>query len=144
MTIEELIERLEKAAGPDRELDVAIAVAIDGYVLEKRERDRKLWLYREESGPRYYGRKDPEYGVSGEYPRLTSSIDAAVALCVRVLPGMYWSITQGVIGNSPQEFDASVWEEDAPWDALQHRGVHKSAPIALLLAILRAKDRLDD
>lgn len=140
MTIKELIERLEKAACQDRELDVAIAVAIDGYVLEKRERDRKLWLYREESGPRYYGRKDPEYGVSGEYPRLTSSIDATVALCERVLPeancyGAAKDKTGWTAFVSRNNVASGHWlvEAEGP-----------TAPIALLLAILRAKARLND
>lgn len=122
MTIEELIERLEKSEKRDRSLDHVIA---------------EMFGTKSRNGtPICAG----YFGVGS----FTSSIDVAVALCESVLPGMYWSITQGALGNDPQEFDASVWKEDAPWDALQHRGVHKSAPIALLLAILRAKARLND
>lgn len=63
-----LIERLEKAAGPDRELDLAIAQALVPDVIVMRQRE-------DDSGADPY-----------THWRYTESIDAAVALVERCLP----------------------------------------------------------
>jgi hypothetical protein len=82
--ISELIERVRLATGSDRKLDVDILVAT-GWVLEKRGMDRKTWLY-DEGGRRY----DPgPYAAYGLAPRLTASIDAALALVERMRPGSW-------------------------------------------------------
>lgn len=72
-------------------------------------------------------------------PKYTSSIDAAVSLAERVLPGWFWGITQGSDGNDSYEFQGNVWPGVTPFPAgLERFGYHRSPAIALVLAILRA------
>lgn len=139
MTIDGIIECLVNATGPARKVDVGIATAIDGYVLEKRKRDRKQWLYKIDDGSLHARRRDPEYAIMGEYPRLTMSIDAVVSLCERVLPeancyGVAKDKTGWTAFVSRNDVASGHWLVEADG---------QTAPIALLLAILRAKARLN-
>lgn len=63
--LDDLIERLEKAGGPDRELDIALT---------------KQFI----AGKQY---RHPDLA-----PPYTTSLDAAVALVERVLPGWGWQV----------------------------------------------------
>ncbi|PZU22454.1 MAG: hypothetical protein DI589_11200 [Shinella sp.] len=126
-----LIAKLEAATGPDRELDVAISCAIDGRVLEKRGNDRKEWLYL--PGTNNW-RQDP--GSYGQFlsPRFTASIDTAVALAERVLPGWDW----GAHSFGEDGAQGKVWKHGWHDDTAIYAD-HTSPSIALLIAILRAK-----
>ena len=85
--IASLLERVKAATGGDAHLNQAIATAIDGYVLEKRGNDRKPWFYPAE------GRKGITYRHDYfSIPRYTSSIDAALGLVERLLPGWMWRL----------------------------------------------------
>jgi len=66
MTLDERIDRLEKAEGPDRELD------------------RNLWRIENPTVP----------GMTSDLflPRYTASLDAIVGLIERVLPGFAWKV----------------------------------------------------
>lgn len=125
-----LIAKLEAATGPDRELDVAISCAIDGRVLEKRGNDRKEWLYL--SGTDNC-RQDP--GVFGQFlsPRFTASIDAAVALAERVLPGWRGSVQ---FGNFECQVTAYLGSDE---DTKEATAAHDMPAIALVIAMLLAK-----
>jgi len=98
----EIIERLEKADGPDRELDHAIDAMLPTGV------PRHVWR-----------------------PIYTASLDAAIALVERTLPGYIWSVSDG--------------DEHGP-NALVHRPDDKSPvgdmaatpAIALLISMFRA------
>lgn len=112
MTIAEIIEKLEKAEGADRDLDAAIHIATNPPLRE---------------GYRF-----------GNIPVYTSSIDAAVQLYDRVLPGFLWGITQDA-ADGDVEFQGNVWPNAQPFDASKdHFGYHSRAAIALCIAILRA------
>lgn len=128
-----LIAKLEAATGPDRELDVAISCAIDGRVLEKRGNDRKEWLYPQGKDG---GRQDPgPYGYTTNMsPSFTASIDAAVALAERVLPGLDW----GAYSFGEDGAQGKVWKHGWHDDTVIY-GDHPSPAIALVIAILRAK-----
>ncbi|MEN3145711.1 hypothetical protein ABCW43_00190 [Neorhizobium sp. IRAMC:178] len=109
MTIPELIEKLEKATCPDRDIDKAIT---------------ELFGTKNDHGVLICA------GYLG-IGMFTSSIDAAVQLCERVLPGWLWLVEAG--GDS--DYGATVVSDDSSicsdW--------HKSTPaIALCIAILRA------
>lgn len=86
--IESLLERVRSATGPDSELDVDIEVLTA---------DRSISFgHRPSNVP---GKVTCRYqnGRSGTYlaPRFTASIDAAVALIKRMLPGWWWwKVTQ--------------------------------------------------
>lgn len=71
--LRELLERVEGATGPDREIDKAISKAL--------------------------------LGETSMAP-LTRSIDCAVELCERVLPGWGWSVCRCCVSD-----DARVWPD---------------------------------
>jgi len=104
-----LIAQLEKAEGPDRELD------------------GDIWRYAMSSETR---------GVKfGPVPHLTSSIDAAVSLAERVLPG--WTIAS--VGQD----DRKAWHAElregyrTAYSTVSLAGAPNGA-LALVLATLRA------
>ena len=76
MTLRDLLERVERATGPDRELsdDVYKALGWTGAIFPG-----GLWI--EPDGPVCEPPKD-----------VTSSVDAALALIGRVLPGCVWTV----------------------------------------------------
>jgi hypothetical protein len=81
-TLLALAERCEQAAGPDRELDAEIALAI-GYTREKKGRERIAW---------WRNPKGQQIGYDGWHnfpPSFTASLDAAVTL---VPEGCGWMV----------------------------------------------------
>lgn len=115
-----LVDRLRKANGPDRELDVAIMQALipecEMYSPMCRGDEPIFW-----HGP--YRKQ--------ECPRLTESLDAVVALIERQLPGMgYWLMCPG---NGDKYGHVQYNDRGADVSA---RGA--SAPIAILAAFLLA------
>lgn len=109
----DLIKRVESARGPDAELDTAIVVALG------LENECPFWLHS-----RY--RTTPM--------RITGSLDDAVSLCERVLPGHFWGINsnKGIIGESIA-WVAEIYTSEPAIEAKAH-----SPALALVLAILRA------
>lgn len=99
--LKELIERVEAATGPDRELDVALCLALS-YIayaasplnLRPSEDDDAEWLDYElvENGKMV--------DCSDEAPELSASVDAALALAERRL-GDHW---YGVLLDAVREF----------------------------------------
>ncbi|MEL6568195.1 MAG: hypothetical protein AAFQ22_07235 [Pseudomonadota bacterium] len=122
MTPPKLIDRLEKADGPDRELDAAI-----GELFPKTVTD--------------------DYGaplIDMDRGHLTASLDATLTLMEEVLPVPRWwprlVLYEGIAGP--------MWQAqmDRPEDATEeeHHGVHQSSAIALLIAILKAKQAMEE
>lgn len=77
--LKELEQRLVAATGADREIDAAIARAF--WPNDEVESDDGDW---------WMGRYDE---LPVRVPSFTASLDAAVALCSRVLPGWHWMIS---------------------------------------------------
>lgn len=121
-TLQSLLTRVEGAEGGDRELDLALGLALAG------------WRYAEvpgcgtmlecDDGCFYYD--TPSAG----YPALTESLDRALALMARALP----SSPGSSIWIRQHGTSAEVWlnEDD------NFRSFAKSAPLALLKALLKA------
>lgn len=125
----DLIERLERAEAGSRELDVAIC----------------LLLVPNEAQPnggwRYWPTPDSE--VSSIDPRrVTTSLDAALALAERVLPDHDWSV-----GCLPVSDDADYEEHHSfgallysrytrPYDTMAHGA---TPALALVTAVLKAQ-----
>lgn len=121
----ELLERVKAETGPDRELDIAIGLAVGGF--ERVQRgilgvvEYRFWM--------------PEGGWnSGSstvmIPKFTASLDAALALVERALPGAEWSVGH----NACDDFVATCWVqgvEDLDYHA-------PTAALALLAALLSA------
>lgn len=135
-----LISRVEKATGPDRELDA------------------RIWAYF--AGVKYvshnapygdvHGRTQVEYTVPPMRTRVvtnlprtphaepvTTSVDAAISLAERVLPGWGWGITHG--SEKAEDVQGNVFPKAIPFPAhLDCYGYHAIPAIALVLATLRA------
>lgn len=134
-----LIERLEKATGPDRELDGAMWLHFDQEALYK------CWGVR---GMRYAGHvhtkaeKAAHIKRMSEYyaPAYTASLDAAVALVERVAPGWSWECRASGTGDKGQ---ATIWNPSRrPGDNDQQRVYNCASPaIALCLALLRSQEQ---
>lgn len=125
MTLTDLIDRLEKAEGPDRELDLAIHVALypDGEIARlvkehRRGLDHKpgmawdIW----HSGSVVFERRTEDgrcpYNGGIPLPAVTSSLDAALTL---VPEGSVWAVMRhengrfyADVGNSMQRDGASA------------------------------------
>lgn len=129
MSLEELRKRVEACgAGGDREIDAEIACALDGYDSVEVVRDAEglesdapiaVWvvtgIYRD----------DPDY--------YTSSLDAALALVERKLPGWTW-----VVGMGPEFARASL--SDVRDFRERHTEAHAPTPaLALIAALLKAQ-----
>jgi hypothetical protein len=142
----DLIERLEKLEGPDQDVDAEIAVRVLGFIktnrMAKWPGEQPIWEFT-----------DPVRNTTGSWSAMvrgyTASLDAAVALVERVLPG--WRI------ENLCEWDADVLRQRGPWMCdLMRRGkdfadhfpakcAHAPTPaIALLIATLKALDQQHD
>jgi len=131
----ELITRLSTLDAPDREVDWEIQQFFMGEWLQKNG-------YRRE-GDHYRTFTPPLSGteICSGPEHYTFSVDAAIALAEKVLPGWYWGITQGDDGEDAMEFQGNVWPSIQPYPAeLEQYGYHKFPAIALLIALLRAKE----
>ncbi len=107
----ELLERVEAANGPDRELDAGIVVGLG------LDNTCPFWLHS-------YDRTTPV--------RITASVDAALALVERVLPGHRVALFTNGGGEGPTcvimfESDPVKADERAP-----------TLPLAILAAMLKA------
>jgi hypothetical protein len=139
--VEGLIERLEKATGPDRELDAMLYVIVvqerqwreDGMIIYAQKSPRDLWRVGYiDPGEHSRNFSFSELSVATMVPTYTSSIDAALALTERL----------GIA------FDAILDDalSDVVEQALERADVGGDAnpklsalPLAILLATLRAK-----
>ena len=124
-----LIERLEAAEGPSRELDAEIAEQF-GW---------RIWRLGLSAINPFGMHGSPAEGigiynprVARELPAYTASLDATLALVEEVLPGVPWSLERC------ETFEVDMW----PGPGFENVIVtaHKSPAITLLIALLKAKD----
>lgn len=121
MELGELAERLEKASGPDQEIDGAICLAL-GWTLQKMKGDSRPY-YRKPGVTLYYMRSEP--------PAYTTSIDAALTL---VPEGWTWDVD----ATAPEL--GIDWTLHAPSKhGRRITGTSEHAAIALCIASLRAR-----
>lgn len=156
MTIEELIDALEKAEWSDRDLDAEISIAVRYHPYGPDHWIKSLEFPFSNAGygvvqPMDRDGATPLPGNGWNAPEYTSSIDAALSLLARILPGWHWHV-----GSCPSDFlthveqpftaelmgpityaviDREVGEEPI-YDTASASAA--SAPLALLLAILHA------
>lgn len=107
-----LIDRVRGLTGPDQEVDVAVLLALGIMTLERRQRDRKEWLYVVGSS---YERHDPRM-LPARF-KLTASLDAVIALIKRELPGHGWFVDSANCAGV-HEFDGPVQRGNTPALAL--------------------------
>ncbi len=119
----DLIERLEKATGPDREIDAALVKALcpDALVSQYLASDEEPSVFHAQS-----------LGISdrSDVPRYTASLDAALTLVERALPGTEWAVST-LYGVNHAEVDMNGEEPVTARDAA-------TPAIALCLATMKA------
>lgn len=114
MTLDELIERVEKGEGADRELDLAVIKEVWPFALVLR--------HNSETGE----------NETATYHNPTTSLDSVVMLIEQKLTGSRW-LTVGYAGEKPDEGCVSLAGQDE-----RHDGKAASPARALLAATLRA------
>lgn len=139
-----LIERLEKAEAGSRELDALVCAALghhpgfpdNDYIVpwhvavDDRDASRLAAYIRVPGQP-------PRSVWSRPSEPATTSLDAALALAERVLPGWWWSVSSERIGEPEPRPFASGWLSDGALGAL--RTARAATPaLALCIAILKA------
>lgn len=124
----DLLARVEKAEGPDRELDGALWLALECRPNHGQVFDPEYAPYLHVD-PR--GKEHP--AIKEDAPPYTASLDAALALVERVLPGWDW-VLSSVDGHRAS---AEVTPPDWPVEALHYKTA-KTPALALLAAMLKA------
>ena len=115
MSLSALLERVEGATGGDRELDRDIAIATG-------------WVHR--SGAPW------ERVLEWERPNPTASVDAALALIGRVLPGLYmWRLE---FDDEPTDWPYETRVYSAGGSERGYNASHKTPALALCAALLAA------
>ena len=117
----DLITRLSKLDAPDREVD------------------GEIW--------RYLMSGEPRAVLHGPIPKLTASVDAAIALAERVLPGWGWEIASNTnhIKNCLNPEYGKPIGKHPHWAVVANQSSRKfvdgqTPAIALCIALLRAKE----
>lgn len=130
----DIIRRLTEAEGPSRELDASVAQAAGGAIRwsvgPTETRYQVLWPWDDMPS------QGDDIDDLTDVPCLTSSLDASIALCERMLPEWHPSVGRNVHHHY---WYASVLRvmHDGLIDA--RSGDHKTSPsIALCLAMFRA------
>jgi hypothetical protein len=157
----DLLARLEAATGPDRELDAAIHLAVnpDDFASKVMRGDYCVQSWDLGWGGISYVSLDSggTSGGSHPVPMVTASLDAALGLVGRVLPGWVWSISsadpEGC--NEPLSYAALAgkvqmvqrgWDEPPEPDRNVCDAHAKTPALAVLTALVQAlisQSRLD-
>jgi len=134
--LQALLERVEKAEGPDRVLDAAIWSAVTGH-----ETHYPNPYMREAEGLHAYTeRRGDDLSRWYPVPGLTASIDAAVGLVERMLPGCWVDLCGPrkylhIPTPSPNHWRGMVNAWNAQGDVV---GWGATPALALIAALLRA------
>jgi len=134
--LEQLLDRVVKATGADREIDAAIASEFFGVEIKRENKDRNWRM-----GHRTTKTRKAEPWVA--LPAFTASVDAAIAFIERVLPGWGWELTEPAVvaGVSPRSrSSARIWPSTSFKDNGSRTafGDAETIPLALLAAALSA------
>lgn len=135
-TLAGLLKRVEGATGRDRVLDDAIWWRLDCLPLTERYRQLAHRTRQENVSFPTDGR--PDWRALGPYtqpPPLSSSIDSALALVERVLPGCFYAID----ATAPElGIDVDLFVRQLPTGEVEVRGTATTLPLAFLAALLKA------
>lgn len=117
--LQTLLERVEKATGPNRKIDALLWPLAPDFTRDVSLTGEEV-AWREHASPRY-----------------TASLDAALALVERVLPGWTWDIGAESYGASAEGAWARVYPRGFMSKGSGNRYA-KTPTLALLAALLRA------
>lgn len=137
----DLIARVEGASGPDRELDVALADALHPNVtLMPLSSNPEEWVVK--IGDKWVPttRYPRGYMTTGDryVQAYTSSLDAALGLVERVLPGWRWMVRRVYPEHDGRTQHVAYVESVDYGD--YHAATAPTPALALILAMLRAKE----
>lgn len=140
MTRAEIIDRLEKAGVPDRELDAAIMRHV-GDAPHEGPRPLQDWKY-EGSGRWHLSEfNQPHPGYTILAPAYTASLDAAIALVEKMLPGWRWTVFGPHPDFTERFAHADLWKRDPSVMITEPVSEKAATPaLALLLALFRAME----
>src|SRR5215217_3197526 len=135
MTLDSIIERLERADRPDRKLDIAIMDLLD-----PRSDDENHLVMGKLLQAKWgaYGQMANQVDYYIEAPKVTSSVDAAIALAEKVLQGAY----SMKISTDPSGCGTKIhhWPNGLSGeDEIIAEGVSETIALSACLAILKAK-----
>lgn len=124
--IAELIERLEKAEGPDREIDAdLVCVCCQGALVSQ--------YIASDAEPSVFHAHALGLSDRSDVPAYTSSLDAALSLVERKLPGVHWSVSNAAV--KPR---ANVWMPQPTRPIMGPYSSGATPALAVCLALLRA------
>lgn len=129
----DLITRLREAKEGSRELDAEIAEHF-GHKIEWKQANYVMTSYPVIS----WQAPDPYAGMREPCPQFTTDLSAAVALARRVFPKCWISLNE-----LPDHAEADLAVNDHDDDLTVGCGEAPTAPLALCLAILTAKEDTD-
>lgn len=129
MTLQDLLTRVEAASGPDREIDVYIALW-QGWTLHTDEADP---VYRGVVSEWWKDPADKDWSTTSNPPDYTASIDAAVALVEKKLPGWIWWVS----ATPSASLDVAEARAGMPYQRVESNNC-ATPPLALLAALLKA------
>lgn len=138
--LSDLISRVRSATGPDWQLSNDIhwaLVSLPSGTAREHEGRRETNVAASYGGEDWRGIGPYFFGSAD----CTASLDDAVALCERVLPGWHWSIRKK--SSNPDFFEGMVTQAAWSYAADRFKASHDSAPLALTLAVLLAKQEID-
>lgn len=125
MSIAELIKIVEGLTGPDREVDALITCALDDRP-EWLKTDKRALVVTSATGYVAAGRNGPGFPAKN----YTASIDAAIALAERAIPGVELELT-----NLYNVARATLHHETGQFYGASESN---SLPVAICLAVLSA------
>ncbi len=126
-----LLERVEAAAAGSRELDKALMVLVPEPVKPLDPH----WIYA--LGGTAIPMEWVDNGYFDPWP-VTASIDAALALVERMLPGATWTHDMDAEGRDGSHVIGLAWRENETADWIIEEARAATVPLAVVAALLRA------
>ena len=139
MTKVDLLQRIEAASGADRAIDKALFAALVDPRTEK-----NYWGWQGSRPQGSPAKPATDYWDLRQTPEVTASIDAALALVERLLPGWFWRGGHVPSFHWTGSRNVDCWAHLSRTDASncdkgdESTGWCDSVPLAILAALLKA------
>nr|WP_313010800.1 hypothetical protein [Brucella intermedia] len=137
----DLITSLSKLDAPDREVDALIAAELEPHIFDAPGFNpvRPVPSFRIGSEGNTIRFEDGGIMCLSYFPRYTASVDAAIALAERVLPGWVFDNVGQDFHSVPGGYEAFGWNVELI-NGTRVQGQAPTLPLAICIALLRAKE----